>query len=128
MERLHLEEQLAGIVLCDRGTLDGLAYWPGDGDGLLSDVGVDLAAELARYQAVIHLRPPVADGGFDHSNPLRVESAEQAGEIDRRIATAWQDHPRRTIIDSATDFATKASRALAAIAAELPDCCDPART
>lgn len=128
MERLHLEERSAAILLCDRGTLDGLAYWPGAAQEFFSDLHIDPLTELARYRAVIHLRTPAAESGYDHSNPLRVETAEQAGKIDHRIEAAWQDHPHKTLISSSPDFATKAGRALAAIGAELPDCCDPART
>lgn len=124
MERLHVEEQQAAIVLCDRGTLGGIAYWPGAPDEFLADVGTDSVTEIARYEAVIHLRTPTASRGYDLSNPLRVEDAEQAAEIDDRIEQAWRPHPRRTIIDSADDFSAKASRALAAIGLELPECCD----
>ncbi len=81
--------------------------------------------ELARYKAIIHLRTPGVDLGYDHSNPLRTEDPAAAAEIDTRIEQAWRDHPRRTIIDANADFPTKAGQALAAIAVELPSCCHP---
>ena len=62
------------IVLCDRGTIDGGAYWPGPGD-LWSSVATTLEDELKRYDAVIHLRTPSLDRGYNHQNPLRTESA-----------------------------------------------------
>jgi predicted ATPase len=77
-------ENLA-IVLCDRGTVDGAAYWPG-ADTLWSSVGTTRAEQLARYDAVIHLRTPTSDGGYDRRNPLRVESAREAAVVDERIA------------------------------------------
>lgn len=43
------------VTLCDRGTVDGGAYWPGPGD-LWSAVGTTRAPQLSRYDAVI--RPP----------------------------------------------------------------------
>jgi len=86
-----------------------------------------IPTELARYAAVIHLRTPTPDRGYDHSNPLRVEDPEQARDIDGRIERAWSNHPNRTIIDSTPDFPTKAAHALLAIGAELPDCCNPVR-
>jgi predicted ATPase len=43
------------IALCDRGTVDGLAYWSGN-DDLWRAVGTTLPEQLARYHAVIHLR------------------------------------------------------------------------
>lgn len=48
------------IVLCDRGTIDGLAYWPGTAEGFWSSVGATLDIELARYDAV---RTPAAEHG-----------------------------------------------------------------
>ena len=62
------------IVLCDRGTIDGAAYWPGP-DTLWSSVGTTRLEQLARYDAVIHLRTPSSAGGYDQRNPLRTESA-----------------------------------------------------
>ncbi len=127
LEQLHLDEHRSAVILCDRGTLDGIAYWPGASDQFFAELGVAQADELDRYQAVIHLRTPGVNEGYDHSNPLRIEGAAQAQQIDHRIEAAWREHPRRTIIDSTLDFPTKAGRALAAIAEQLPACCDPAR-
>lgn len=124
LERLHLEQGNAAVILCDRGTLDGLAYWPTGGEDFNTEMAVTIEAELARYEAVIHLRTPPRERGYDHSNPLRTEGAEAAVEIDARIGEAWRRHPNRTIIDATVDFPTKARRALDAIAAELPACCD----
>lgn len=111
------------LLLCDRGTLDGLAYWPGPADEFFSSVRADRAAEIARYHAVIHLRTPSAALGYNHVNPLRTESALQAAEIDQRIADVWAGHPRRWLIESSPDFLDKASRAFEALHGELPECC-----
>lgn len=111
------------ILLCDRGTLDGLAYWPGSPAEFHADLGIDRDAELARYHAVIHLRTPSAAQGYNHVNPLRTESAPQAAEIDERIAQAWAGHPRRWLIESSPNFLDKATRAFDALHGELPTCC-----
>src|SRR6185369_3698372 len=60
------------LVLCDRGTVDGAAFWPpGEVTAFWSSVGTGLQAELARYHAVIHLRTPDPGSGlYNHSNPL----------------------------------------------------------
>ncbi|MCX5745801.1 MAG: ATP-binding protein, partial [Proteobacteria bacterium] len=61
------------LVLCDRGTLDGLAYWPGNSDDYYTDLGTTRAAELGRYATVIHLRPPNEEHGY-RSDAWRPES------------------------------------------------------
>ena len=111
------------IVLCDRGTLDGLAYWPGSADDFWSSVRTTLHDELARYDAVIHLRTPSQEHGYNQQNPLRIESATAAAAIDGRILQAWESHPRRFIVDSSANFLDKAARALEVLKAELPECC-----
>src|SRR5262245_13847262 len=95
------------IVLCDRGTLDGLAYWPGSTNEFWPSLGTTLAEQLTRYHAVIHLRAPAADHGYNKQNPLRTESAEVAAEVDRRILQAWQSHPRRFVVESRMEFLDK---------------------
>lgn len=112
----------AAIVLCDRGTVDGVAYWPGPED-LWSAVGTTIAEQLQRYTAVIHLRTPKPDGGYNHDNPLRTESASEAQAVDERILHAWSGHPRRFVVDAKPDFLTKAASALEALKGELPACC-----
>jgi predicted ATPase len=111
------------IVLCDRGTIDGLAYWPGPPEDFWSSVNGTLATELARYDAVLHLRTPAVEHGYNHQNPLRTESAAVAAEIDERIARAWESHPRRFVVGSSTDFLDKAARALEILRREMPECC-----
>jgi hypothetical protein len=111
----------AAVMLCDRGTVDGAAYWPGP-DTLWAAVGTTRETELRRYDAVIHLRtaPP---GAYNRDNPLRVESAYEASLIDERIAQAWADHPRRFFVEGTADFLEKADRALALLRAQTPECC-----
>jgi predicted ATPase len=110
----------AAIVLCDRGTVDGVAYWPGP-DDLFSAVGTTLEEQIRRYDAVIHLRTPSV--GYNHQNPLRIESQAQASAIDAHIDQVWAGHPRRFTIEASPDFLTKATRALEILRAEMPECC-----
>ncbi|MBC7171533.1 MAG: AAA family ATPase, partial [Polyangiaceae bacterium] len=110
------------IVLCDRGTVDGGAYWPGPGD-FFADVGTTLDEQLARYDAVIHLRTPSLADGYNRANPLRIESAEEAEAIDHRISKLWAGHPKLSTIQSSESFLTKATEALERLRAELPECC-----
>lgn len=121
LEATHLNVN-AAVVLCDRGTVDGSAYWVGDGD-LWRAIGTTREAELLRYHAVIHLRTPSEPGVYDHANPLRIESLDEARAIDHKIAAAWRGHPRLYEIPATADFLSKAARALHLLREEVPDCC-----
>lgn len=112
------------LVLCDRGTLDGLAYWPPESDPAtyFSDLNTNLERELARYTAVIHLRTPTK-AHYNHANRLRLESAHEANLIDERIVDVWRQHPNRVEIDDTQDFMTKVEHALTVIAGFVPPCC-----
>ena len=123
LERLVLDQREAAVVLCDRGTVDGLAYWDGAPGSFWSEVGTNHTTELARYAAVIHLRTPSSTQGYNLANPVRTETAVEASALDERILAAWSEHPRRVVIDSADDFMSKLAQALAAIRAEVPPCC-----
>ena len=112
----------AALVVCDRGTIDSLAYWPGPED-MWESVRTTFADELERYFAVIHLRTPAAGAGYNHSNPLRIETAAEAAAIDERIAQAWATHPRRFEVPATPDFFAKVTRAVAIVAELLPACC-----
>lgn len=110
------------VLLCDRGTIDGAAYWPGAPEAFWAEVGTTREAELARYDVVIHLRVPDAEHGYGHSNGLRVETAAEARVIDDAIAQAWRGHPRVLTVPSMTSFMEKARAAIELVRSELPDC------
>lgn len=120
LERLVCEEtQKCNYALCDRGTLDGLAYWPGDEESFFNETGLNKERELSRYHAVIHLQSPNETDGYNLSNPARTESAALATEIDNRILKVWQAHKNHYVIPSSKNFFEKAARALEIISTEL---------
>ena len=121
LETTTLPDDLA-IIVCDRGTVDALAYWPGP-EELWSSVGTSLGEQYARYDTVIHLRTPPAEDGYNRDNPLRIETAAEAAAIDEKIAIAWAGHPRRFEVPATKDFLAKAARTLSIVASELPACC-----
>lgn len=123
LQRLVLEEQKVAIALCDRGTVDSLAYWAGEPEDLWRDVSSDLQTEIARYAAVIHLRTPSALEGYNQTNPLRTEPVNEALRLDALVEHAWASHPNRHVVSSGVDFVSKSTRALELIRAELPRCC-----
>jgi hypothetical protein len=48
------------ILLCDRGTVDGAAYWPDAPDSFFGAVGTTFERELARYDAVLFFETAAA--------------------------------------------------------------------
>jgi hypothetical protein len=128
LERLAVEEGSAALVLCDRGTLDGAAYWPGDRASFFAESDTTLEEELARYAEVIHLRTPELGVQYNHDNPLRIESLREADAVDNAILDVWSRHPARHIIDSTPDFMEKARRAIALVRELVPECCRPRTT
>jgi predicted ATPase len=118
---VHDAPQVA-VALCDRGTLDGAAYWPDGVDRFCPDLGLERAAELARYAAVIHLEPPTAGHGYQNSS-IRTETAGEAAEIDRCIEQAWRGHPQVHRVASTETFPDKARIALELVRQQLPACC-----
>jgi predicted ATPase len=123
LERLVQDEGEVAFALCDRGTVDGLAYWPATEEEFFRELGTTHAAELSRYHAVIHLRTPDASHGYNHQNPLRTEDPALAHDIDERILRAWDGHPNRHIIDSTDDFMMKATTTMQLVQRYLPGCC-----
>ena len=113
----------AAIVVCDRGTVDGAAYWPGP-DDFWSAVGTTRDGEMRRYDAVIHLRTPPLGAGYNNGNPLRTESAEMAAQIDESLLKIWEGHPRRFIVPPSSDFLEKAARTIQILRDEMPECCN----
>jgi hypothetical protein len=122
----ELEKSVEGrnfaIALCDRGTVDGGAYWTGASD-LWSSVDTTLATQLARYSAVIHMRVPTESSGYNHQNPLRTESAEEAARIDSRIAQLWAGHPSYVSVNPEHTFLDKAAKVLSVLRLQIPECC-----
>lgn len=123
MEHLVLEEKNWGLGLCDRGTLDGLAYWPEEEKTFWNNLGTSKEKEFKKYSAVIHLRTPSVEFGYNHQNPIRIETAHEASIIDNRIYSIWKDHPCYQQVDSTLNFLEKAEKAMAMIMEQVPDCC-----
>jgi predicted ATPase len=111
------------VVLCDRGTIDGAAYWPGSVDEMWAELGTRREKEYSRYAAVIHLETPTTLDGYNHANPLRIETAQEAAAIDARLLEAWSWHPRVLRVAHTARFLDKVAEAERLIRAELPSCC-----
>lgn len=96
------------MLLCDRGTLDGAAYWPGSDEGFYESMGTTLDAELARYDAVLHFESAAAGGErIEGGNPIRTETNDEAAALDRRIHALWSRHPRFHFVPHRGSFLEK---------------------
>ena len=81
-----------GIVLLDRGTLDGAAYHGGI-EKWCKLVGTQEVFELERYNMIIHLETAAYTSTYNKSNnPYRTENPETAKKIDRKIWKVWGNH------------------------------------
>lgn len=83
------------ILLLDRGTIDGAAYWPEGPDDYWRDVQSTAERELKRYDAVIWLETSAALGIYDgdESNFCRFEDAAGAIESGKLLLRLWDGHP-----------------------------------
>ena len=104
------------ILLCDRGTVDGAAYWPGKPHEFFNALETTLEAELARYDAVIFFETAAVGGSaIEGGNPIRSETLDQAVRLDHRLRQLWSRHPRFSLIPHNPSFFKKISFALAAL-------------
>lgn len=123
MEMLVKDEKKWALGLCDRGALDGLAYWPGSETDFFSALDTTMEKEYQKYKVVIQLQSPSIEMGYNHRNPIRVESAEMAQKIDQKIHDIWKNHPNYHEIPSTSDFSEKVFQAAKLIRTYIPECC-----
>jgi CYTH domain-containing protein/predicted ATPase len=107
------------VLLLDRGVMDIKAFMPKDVfKEMLKRKGLGEAPLRDRYHAVIHL-VTAAEGAREYytsgNNSARIETAEEAIVIDRKIRESWLGHPRFRIIDNRTDFQGKIGRTFSTI-------------
>jgi predicted ATPase len=97
------------ILLLDRGTIDGAAYWPEGPDDYWRDLGTRASDELARYDAVIWLQTSATLGLYDHdaSNPCRFEHPEAAIASGNLLKMLWGGHAQLMQVDAFADLNDK---------------------
>lgn len=104
------------ILLCDRGTVDGAAYWPGDPHEFFHALDTDIDTELARYDAVIFFESAAVGGmSIEGGNPVRNESISEAVALDAKLKKLWSRHPRFTLVPHNPSFFKKISFGLASL-------------
>ena len=122
-ERILRAKGAPGVLLCDRGIMDGAAYMTQEEwDGFLKGRNIcEAAIREGRYNAVFHL-VTAAEGASKYytleNNDVRTETVEEARVLDVKTRGAWVGHPKLFVIDNKTDFEGKLN-ALVGIASDL---------
>ncbi len=120
--QINLEDAQAAhyrsrTLLCDRGTIDGAAYWPGPMEEFFTHLGTTLEQELARYDAVIFFETAAVGGiAIEGGNPMRVESNQQAVQLDRILRGMWSKHPKFVFVPHDPSFIKKVNAGLSEVA------------
>ena len=105
------------ILLLDRGTIDGAAYWPEGSDDYWRDLGTTPQSELARYDRVIWLETCAVLGAYDgsSSNFCRFEDAAAAIRSGELLKQLWSGHPRLQQVNAYGAIEDKIAAVCAAI-------------
>lgn len=121
----HVQRNLEDVVsathqgrtlLCDRGTIDGAAYWPGGEEGFFEALGTTLAAELSRYDGVVFFQSAAVGGlEIEGGNPVRIETTRRAAELDARLSELWSQHPCFRLVPHEPSFLNKIQRGIATL-------------
>jgi hypothetical protein len=101
------------IVVCDRGALDGAAYWKGGQSKFCEDFKLGSPNDVfSRYLKVIHLRSLVVTDkdAFEElrtKKSNRFETTEKTVELENTTLMAWDGHKDRPIINGEKKFTDK---------------------
>jgi len=97
------------VLLCDRGTIDGAAFWPDEAPrGFFETLGTTLEQELERYDAVIFFESAaLGDISIEGGNPARTESNEEARDLDLRLRELWSNHANFHFVAHSASFFAK---------------------
>ncbi len=105
----------ARLIVCDRGVLDGAAYWPGGRQAFLHHFGLSVEDCFARYRVVLHLQSLAESHPHlygSENNAIRYECVADALGVERATCDAWEGHPGRIILPAEEELQTKITRAL----------------
>lgn len=118
LEELACKTNPDELIVCDRGSLDSLAYWPDTEEHFYKNLNTNRAHELARYNWIIHL-DTATEPDYDTTNVIRTENFHEALLLNEKVKQSWHGHPKRIIITSESDFFTKMKKATQVISAIL---------
>lgn len=111
------------VLLCDRGTIDGAAFWPDDApEGFFESLDSSLEEQLSRYDAVIFFESAaVGDISIEGGNPARTESNQEARDLDMRLRQLWSKHPNFHFVPHSSSFFAKLQDGLAQLQGIVDD-------
>jgi PREDICTED: similar to CG30118-PA len=103
------------LIICDRGTMDAVAYMAKNSCHKILRNNSWNPVELRdnRYDQVVHLITAASGAEAFYNmedNPCRTEGIELARELDSLTGEAWVGHPYIDVIDNSTDFESKLKR------------------
>lgn len=109
------------ILIMDRGTIDGAAYWSTGPTGFFQGIGSTLETELSRYDLVLYLESASKEDFLlnTYKNPNRHETWEEAKSLDDQTRALWSKHPSMLTIHNRHSFDFKISQALKLISQHL---------
>lgn len=117
LEDAQSEHYRSRVLLCDRGTVDGAVYWPGEPEEFFTHVGSSLEKELARYDAVLFFETAAVGGiSIEGGNPTRVESIAEALVLDQKLRKLWSQHQNFIFVPHDKSFIKKVNSGLTELA------------
>lgn len=122
LEGIFREFYPGRLLICDRGTLDGLAYWQGDEASYFEAIDSSFDCEMSRYAAVVFFQTAAIHGeGVTSNNPYRHEDSRAALDLDDRLRRVWERHPHFHFIPSERSFLKKITHGLKTITGVLEE-------
>ena len=124
--QLELEEAYSvrhpgKVLVLDRGTVDGAAYWPEGPLKFFEAMNSSLESELTRYSRVLYMESAAKESYLIHKmkNPNRIENWEEAQRLDIETRKLWTSHPQMSVIHNEVSFGSKITQVLDLVRAEI---------
>ncbi|MFQ5654978.1 MAG: ATP-binding protein [Planctomycetota bacterium] len=113
LERIYAMHHPGLPHICDRGALDGAAYWPGGLEPFLEAMETDIEREYGRYEQVIFLETSAwLEDAYTTEGSCRNETPAEARKLDEILRQIWEQHPNLHVIRHEAHFSEKIPQVL----------------
>lgn len=113
LERIQFEIYSDRHVICDRGSIDGAAYWPEGPESFFSTMQTSFEKEASQYDAVIFFETAAAGKlSISEGNSTRTEDFSEAIDIDKRLRKVYEAHNNFIFIQHEKSFFDKLTKSL----------------